>query len=986
MSAAPLGATPVDAEFTTSRPIARDVARHASAVGAQVAAGAGNLVFAIVAVRLLPGGAYAHLAVFVAAYLLVNTPAASLTAGASMRPDLTTRLVPLTLRLGVLIAAVLAVAAPLLGNQLNVPASLVLLLAVDAVAAGPLAVLRGSLFGRHRMSGALLGIVSEPAVRCAVGLALIGPLGAVGAATGVVCGGYAALALCALYSHRAGLLSFGRVWHDVRHQPWRPRSPGERAELGQAILRPMPTVIAFLLFAVVTAEDVIIANRVLDPTVAGVFAAVSTLGGAVLFATATIPLIVLAPSRRTQLESSEQPLLTRRKATLTALAVTAGTSLLASGVVLSLPTSVLHVALGERTAAVRAVLPTYLAAMAVLCVARVVLAWLCSHGRGAAAAYSTGAAVLVQIVLLLHAQTASAAATATLVAGAATLIFYVGQALLVLRTLTTPNNLATSNNLATPSRPAASAESPSGSLPRATVPADVSTDPPETFAPEAAGPKHSTAERLPLLTRMRRIRMRRPQDLRWVIGCAVLGLAIRIATDRSVWIDEAISVHEASQPYGTMLQLLRDTDVHPPLYFTLLWGVIHLTGSTTEAIVRLPSLVAGVLLVVVAYYAAREFWDRRSARYAAVIMAVGPAAVWYAQDARMYALFMLFTTLAAWMVVRVLRHGRWRDVGVFALACGLMLWTQYDTLLVVLTLLAALGGAAGYRWWRDHRNRALLWRSLAASGAIVLMTLPLLPLVLHQYQHTAGVASVPSQAGQAADTASQGVNIYSALAGGTWALFGYHSDHVMLLINAFWPVLLLLVLGSLGRGRSVPVRVLALMALVPPAVLFALAQSRSDLFDLRYFSATVPALNLMLARMVASWPKGWFTRRAVPAVTAIALVAGLVDEQANSSNPRVYDFRSAVAYVRAHSEHGDLLLYGPQFLQPELEYYQPGMASAPIGPVGDTTAHPHVFLLGSFLNEKATSAAVGTTLYKLQHSRHEVAKVNFPNVTIWEFE
>jgi uncharacterized membrane protein len=473
-------------------------------------------------------------------------------------------------------------------------------------------------------------------------------------------------------------------------------------------------------------------------------------------------------------------------------------------------------------------------------------------------------------------------------------------------------------------------------------------------------------------------------ELRWVLGFCVLALVVRLSTDRSVWIDEAISVHEASQPYGQMLHLLRSSDVHPPLYFTLLWGVIHLTGSTAEVIVRIPSLLPGVALVAVAYYAARDMWDRRTARLAGLIAAIGPAAVWYSQDARMYALFMLFATIAAWMLVRILRRGSWRDLAVFTASCIALLWTQYDTVLPVGTLFAILAGVGVRRVVRE-RSWRLARQALVAGGAIVLSFVPLIGWVVQQYGHTSGLsATVPAQAGQG--TAAQpGLSAYSALANGVWAVVGYHSDHAMVLINAFWPLLILLVLASLGRGASTPGRVLAALAVVPPAILFVAAIHRNDLFDLRYFAATVPALNLLIARLAVSWARGRFTRIAVPLLLTVALGAGLVDEQINRSNPRVYDFRSAVQYVRDHSEPGDLLLYGPTFLTSELEYYRPGVTTKPVSGVPQTRGSKHVFVLGSFLNKAGPAGQVGTAVVSLKKHRHLVRTLHFPNVTVWEF-
>lgn len=915
------------AVLSRGRPIAlrRNIARQSGVIGAQVAAGVGNLGFSIVAVRALPGPQYAQFAAFLAGYLLINTPAASLMAGASLRPELTRRMRPIALSIGVLLGIGMAVSAPWLAGVARLPVPLVLLLALDAPLAGVLALTRGQLFGQQRLAAAATGITTEPAVRCAIGLALLPLLGVTGAAIAVVAGGYAAYLVCVLLGRQFPPLAAGG------------RGPAAPS-----------TVLSFLLLAAVGAQDVIIANRVLTPHDAGVFAAASTLGGAVLFATSTIPLVVLAQLRDRQ-----------RHALGVALGITLLCSAAATAVLVAVPGSWLVTVLGPVGARVHAVLPIYLVAMVLLCLARVLLASLCAGGWARSA---VGAAVLaagVQIALLLRASDVQDAALATL-AGAALLLLATGAASGVR----------------------------AGAAARAALEEPVTVPP--LLEPGGGTPPVLIADGRPRHVRhgsreRRRLRdVWRRADLTWVIGACLLGLAARLATDRSVWIDEAISVHEAAQPFGQMLHLLRSTDVHPPLYFTLLWGVIHLTGSTAELVVRIPSLIPGVLLIGVAYAAAREFWDRRTARFAAVIAAIGPAAVWYSQDARMYAMFMLFGAFGAWMLVRILGRGRWTDVGWFTASCAALLWTQYDTALPVATLFAIFLGVAIHRAVRQRRWR-LGVQAVTSLVLVVVSFVPLIPWVLEQYRHTAGLsAAVPAQAGTGAAT-TPGVNAYSALANGVWALFGYHSDEVMVLINAFWPVLILLVLAGLGRGGSMPGRVLAAVAIVPPVLLFAIAQKRSDMFDLRYFAATVPMLNLLLARMVATWARGRFTRIAVPLLLITAMSAGLVDEQVNRSNPRVYDFRGAVAYVKARAQTGDLLLYGPSFLSAELQYYKPGIVTLPITGVPQVKQRPRVFVLGSFLNKKSAAGQVGTAVTSLEHNRHLVRVVHFPNVTVWEF-
>src|SRR5690606_5103706 len=76
----------VSAAPSITRPLRRGAGLRAQALPAvaQVASGAGNLVFALAAARLLAPGAFADLAAFLALYLVVHVPAASLSAGGAL--------------------------------------------------------------------------------------------------------------------------------------------------------------------------------------------------------------------------------------------------------------------------------------------------------------------------------------------------------------------------------------------------------------------------------------------------------------------------------------------------------------------------------------------------------------------------------------------------------------------------------------------------------------------------------------------------------------------------------------------------------------------------------------------------------------------------------------------------------------------------------------------------------------------------------------
>ena len=72
----------------------------------------------------------------------------------------------------------------------------------------------------------------------------------------------------------------------------------------------------------------------------------------------------------------------------------------------------------------------------------------------------------------------------------------------------------------------------------------------------------------------------------------------------------------------------------------LAWADSRVLG-TGEIALRLPSALAGIATVPVAWAIGRELAGRRAAIVCAALVAVNPLFVWYSQEARAYELFVL---------------------------------------------------------------------------------------------------------------------------------------------------------------------------------------------------------------------------------------------------------------------------------------------------------------------------------------------------------
>jgi uncharacterized membrane protein len=474
-------------------------------------------------------------------------------------------------------------------------------------------------------------------------------------------------------------------------------------------------------------------------------------------------------------------------------------------------------------------------------------------------------------------------------------------------------------------------------------------------------------------------------DLTAVLVLVMVGFGLRLLVTRSIWLDEAISIRQAQLPFNEMISQLAG-DVHPPLHHAVLWATVRLLG-TGELAVRMPSIVAGTLLIPALYGAGRDLYDRRVGLVAATFGTVAPIAIWYSQEARMYAIFMLFSLVAVWAQVRVLRAGRPLAWAMYSIATAAMIWTQYFALLQVAVQQATFV----ISFWQRRGNRWRLGLGWAASMVvIVLLLVPLRPVFLsqlHSYlDHSAGLA-LPAQAGLGAQQQQQSqLSVYAFIANLIWGLWGYHADTTMAQIVAMWPLGMLLLLVLLGRGYSAMSMLLLSVAAVPALALFGVGLVQRNLFELRYFVGAVPVGLLLMARLASSTDNRG-PRRLIVALVVVTLVVGLADQQLNGANPRLYDFRGALALVAARARPGDVVVYEPEFIGPVVDYYAADLDATPVSAGLSLPQHGHrVFVVGSFLDEPDSATQIGTALHQLSEHGRPAGEFHRPNVEVWEFQ
>lgn len=193
-----------------------------------------------------------------------------------------------------------------------------------------------------------------------------------------------------------------------------------------------------------------------------------------------------------------------------------------------------------------------------------------------------------------------------------------------------------------------------------------------------------------------------------------VGLGIRLYQlgTAPFWYDEAYSALVAGRPLGGLLTATAG-DVHPPLYYLILWPLGQM-GIRAEWAYRLPSLMASLAAIWVLWMILERLaWPASARIAAAAMMALAPAQLHYAQEARMYAILVLLVLLAYYALI--LERRAWYALAVLGLLYIHNYGMFYCLMLGIVDLV---------------RQRRLSWRMVTSYAVPGLLFLPWLYVIV----------------------------------------------------------------------------------------------------------------------------------------------------------------------------------------------------------------------------------------------------------------
>ena len=142
----------------------------------------------------------------------------------------------------------------------------------------------------------------------------------------------------------------------------------------------------------------------------------------------------------------------------------------------------------------------------------------------------------------------------------------------------------------------------------------------------------------------------------FIVLLTMIGLYFRcldLNKPNGFWYDEAYCCYdaEASFPFGIFNRVLHQ-DLHSPLYFFILHFWMKIYGHEDVA-VRFLSLLFGVLLIPVLYFAGKELGSKKAGIITAALASVNSLLIYYSQEVKFYSLLTLLSGLSALFLLKI---------------------------------------------------------------------------------------------------------------------------------------------------------------------------------------------------------------------------------------------------------------------------------------------------------------------------------------------
>lgn len=406
----------------------------------------------------------------------------------------------------------------------------------------------------------------------------------------------------------------------------------------------------------------------------------------------------------------------------------------------------------------------------------------------------------------------------------------------------------------------------------------------------------------------------------------LLGTILRFAAlDRqSLWLDEAYSLHVASADSLSILTGSVGDRYTPPFYYLLLHGWMNF--GTSEVALRSLSAVFDVACIVAIFLLGSALFGRQIGLISAVLVALSPFHIYFAQEARMYTLVAALTMMATYMFVQGLDRDDPKIWAGYVVCMTLAMYTHYYAIFILAT--HTIYGAIFRR-----RDRGWIRKWMLVQALVVISFLPWIGGLLQVVQGGGQTfrQSLYSSAAAAALTAVRAVPYTFFRFSAGYALLPtnyWMRENVIAAIRGNLPIVVLVLVVfaplavygiSRALARDARVAVLTLLVLLFPGFAALLISLRFPIFGERYLIVSAPAYFMFLAVGLRGWGGKlwrWLAGAGVGVVFGLSLHSYYF-----SADYGKEQWREAVAYIETQGQPADLVLFDANYVRWNFDYY-----------------------------------------------------------------
>ncbi|MDQ3098364.1 MAG: glycosyltransferase family 39 protein [bacterium] len=393
---------------------------------------------------------------------------------------------------------------------------------------------------------------------------------------------------------------------------------------------------------------------------------------------------------------------------------------------------------------------------------------------------------------------------------------------------------------------------------------------------------------------------------------------------QSIRLDESQSIWASTRSIPGLLAYIAQ-DVHVPLYALILHIWMQIFG-TDIMVVRSLSFVFFVLTLPFMYWFAKESSSKRAAYLTVALFSLSPFVMWYSNEARMYTLFTLVTSVNHLYFLRMVRsEGKTSKFGYLVSAIA-GLYTHYFFFFLLITQgIFILGRMISFIYTDQEFGSKSLWELIKKYLAFPLKWLGiateaflfLLPWITYVYSlGTANNASpmIPRPTS---------FNLFQTI---VQFLFGFQTQAVQAFIIALWPLTLIMLFMLFTKRKRLPVEGIGYFGFVTvlPIILVFFVSFIRPIFLTRYLILVTPSLFFILAWSMLSYSKKVSTYLVTTFMLVLLGLSGY--QNISSATPVKEDYAGVDTYLSMNTTAKDIIAVSAPFTIYPIEYGYDGQA------------------------------------------------------------